>query len=115
LTQQPPQAYGHGYPATHPRTNPKAVASLVTGIASILLSMCCLGVAGAVAIYLGVQARREIAASRGTQDGAGLALGGILTGAVGLLATIALIIVLALVLAATGPQLGGDGYHAAGT
>lgn len=114
MTQQPPQAYGYGYPGMQPRTNRKAVASLITGIASILLSMCCLGLAGVVAIYLGVRARREIAASGGTQDGAGLALGGILTGAVGLLATVALIVVLALVLAATGPELTVDGYSAVG-
>lgn len=111
--QQPGQGYGYGYAGGQPRTNQKAMAALITGITSILLSMCCLGLAGVAAIYLGVKARREIAASGGTQDGAGLAMAGILTGAVGLLATVALIVVLALVLAATSPEFPVDTYSAA--
>lgn len=93
--QYPPSGqyggYGHG-----PTTNGKATAALVTGISSLVLSWCCgLGVAGVVAIVLGVKARNEIRASRGAQTGDGMALAGIITGAVAIvlgLAALALVI-----------------------
>jgi hypothetical protein len=77
--------YGYGQPYGPPvaATNGKATASLVTGIASLVLSWCCgLGLVGLVAIVLGAKARKEIQASGGTQQGDGLALGGIVTGAI---------------------------------
>jgi hypothetical protein len=64
-------------------TNGKATAALVTGITTLVLSWCCgFGLVGIVAIVLGVRARTEIARSGGRQDGDGLALSGIITGAV---------------------------------
>jgi hypothetical protein len=77
--------YGYGQPYGPPVavTNGKATASLVTGIASLVLSWCCgLGLVGIVAIVLGAKARKEIEASGGAQQGDGLALGGIVTGAI---------------------------------
>jgi hypothetical protein len=101
---EPPPGYGYGYGYGQPygppvaATNGKATASLVTGIASLVLSWCCgLGLAGVVAIALGVKARREIVASGGTQQGDGLALGGIVTGAIA--AALGLLFLVLIVLA----------------
>ena len=85
------QGYGQGYPQQYgypqqPTTNGKATASLITGIGTLVLSLCCgLGIAGIVAIVLGVKARTEIRNSGGAQGGDGMALGGIITGAVAVL------------------------------
>lgn len=89
--------YGSGQAA---KTNGKATGSLITGIASLVLSWCCgLGLAGIVAIVLGVKARNEIRASGGTQNGDGMAVAGIITGAIaaviGLLALVFLVLVIA--------------------
>ena len=102
--EPPPPGYGYGYgqpygPVVAP-TNRKATASLVTGIASLVLSWCCgLGLVGLVAIVLGVKARSEIKAGGGTQQGEGLALGGIITGAIaavlGLLVLVVMIVAIA--------------------
>ena len=110
MSQLPPQqgpGYGYGYgPDFHgapvPRTNGKATASMVTGISSLVLSWCCgLGLVGIVAVVLGVKARAEIQASRGSQDGDGMALAGIVTGAVAaLLGLLVLVIAFAVMLAA---------------
>lgn len=85
---QPDYGYGrpHGSPYGPPQvtpTNGKATASLMTGVASLVLSWCPgLGIVGVVAIILGVRARNEIRTSGGTQQGEGLALGGMVTGAI---------------------------------
>ena len=98
----PPPQYGApvpphgGLPA---KTSGKAITSLVTGIIS-LPAICCwpLGaILGIVGIVFGVLARKEIAASAGQQKGAGMALAGIITGAIAIV-----LIVIVLVLAATG-------------
>lgn len=82
----PPQQYApyapYGYPQA-PATNGKATGSLVTGITTLVLFWCCgLGVLGVAAIVLGVKARHEISTSGGAQSGDGMALAGIITGAV---------------------------------
>ena len=96
------------YPPAHlphhgpPTTNAKATASLVTGIATLVLSWCCgFGVAGVVAIVLGVKARNEIRASGGRQSGDGMALAGIITGACAI-AFAVLVLALVIVAIATG-------------
>ncbi len=113
----PPPGYGYGYGygygqphGPHPLpTNGKATASLVTGIASLVLSWCCgLGVAGIVAIVLGVRARNEIRSSGGTQQGDGLALGGIITGAIAVALGL-LILVLIVVAIASGTDFSTRG------
>lgn len=101
---QPPSGPVHGLPYGVPAvrpTNGKATASLVTGIATLVLSWCCgLGLAGVVAIVLGVKARAEIRASGGTQDGDGLALGGIITGAVAVVLGLLVLVVIGLAIVA---------------
>ena len=61
------------YPAA-PKTNGMAIASLVTSI------VCC-GVP--IGLILGIVAKNQIKASRGTQGGDGLATAGIILGALG--------------------------------
>lgn len=77
-TTAPPRP---GSPAPQVETNGKAVASLAIGLLAGWIPF----VAAIIAIVLGVVARREIAASGGKQHGDGLALAGILVGAVGVL------------------------------
>jgi hypothetical protein len=94
----PVQPYG---PPGVAATNGKATAALVTGIASLVLSWCCgLGVAGVVAIVLGVKARREIAMSGGRQQGDGMALGGIITGAVAVVLGLLVLVLIAVAVVA---------------
>ncbi len=92
---------GYGYPP--PPTNGKATASLIVGVASLVLSWCCgAGVLGVVAIVLGVRARSELRASSGRQSGDGLALAGIITGSLAVLVGLAAIAVIILALASGG-------------
>jgi len=99
------QTYGSPYGPPHATpTNGKATASLVTGIASLVLSWCCgLGVVGIVAIVLGVRARNEIRASGGTQQGDGIALAGVVTGALAVVFGV-LILTLIVIGLATGTR-----------
>lgn len=78
------QPYGSHYGPPHPTpTNGKATASLITGVASLVLCWCPgLWILGILAVVLGVKGRNEVRASGGTQQGDGLALGGIVTGAI---------------------------------
>ena len=72
--QYPPPGYGGGYSA--PRTNQKAVWSLVTGILGLL----CCGLVGIAGVVLGSAAKREIDASGGYQTGRGMAQAGFVLG-----------------------------------
>jgi hypothetical protein len=109
--QGPGYGWGYGAGAPVPRTNGKATASMVTGITSLVLSWCCgLGLVGIVAVVLGVQARAEIQASGGSQDGDGMALAGIVTGAVAaLLGLLSLVVAFALLMAAGSYDPGAVG------
>ena len=90
----PPAYAGQFGPPGIARTSGKATAALITGVSSVVLSWCCgLGLAGLVAIVLGVKARREIRLSGGRLHGDGLALAGIVTG---LVAVVLGVLVLAL-------------------
>jgi hypothetical protein len=75
-------------------TNGKAIASLILGICSIVLS--CGFLTGIPALIFGRIARREIAQGNGTGDG--LALAGMITG--GIMTALSLLVVLAIVIAA---------------
>jgi hypothetical protein len=83
----PPPPYGGtpGYPPAPggygavPRGNQKALWSMILGIGGLL---CCV-VLAIVAIVLGNQAKKEIAASGGMQTGAGQAQAGIVLGIIG--------------------------------
>src|SRR4051794_41104721 len=98
----PPPQYGAPMPGAAgggQKTSGKAIASLVTGILS-LPGICCwpLGlVLAIVGIVFGVLSRREIETSPGTLKGAGLALAGMICGAVAIA-----LIVLVLILWAAG-------------
>jgi prepilin-type processing-associated H-X9-DG protein len=72
------------WPAESPpaRTSRKAVASLILGICSIVLL--CTFLTGIPAIILGILSLREISQSRGRLKGQGLAIGAIVTGALGI-------------------------------
>jgi thiol-disulfide isomerase/thioredoxin len=79
----PPPGYGPGYgPSPYAQTDGRATASMVLGI----LSLVCAGLlTGVPAVILGFMARGDIARSEGAKTGAGLALAGIVTGAIGTL------------------------------
>ena len=98
----PPPQYGApapGAPGAQPKTSGKAITSLVTGILS-LPGICCwpLGlVLGIVGIVFGVLGRKDIDNSQGQLKGAGLALAGMICGAIAVV-----LIAVVLILAATG-------------
>ncbi|MCS7055986.1 MAG: DUF4190 domain-containing protein [Thermoflexales bacterium] len=83
LAQHPPPPQlpppGAPYPdALMPRTNPWAIISLTFSI----LGWCGLfGIGGLIGIITGIIARNEILTSYGTQSGEGLAIAGIILGA----------------------------------
>jgi len=82
----PPQApSAWPYPdALMPQTNPWAIVSLCAS----LLGWCGLfGIGGLVGIIAGIAARNQILASYGTQTGEGLAIVGIILGAINVLFT----------------------------
>ena len=102
---QPPGTPAPGYPvppgysAVLP-TNGKATAALVTGITTLVFSWCCgAGVLGVVAVVLGLRARTEVRLSHGTQGGDGLALAGIITGALAVVVGLVVIALVVLVVA----------------
>jgi hypothetical protein len=101
--QQPPYPPAYGQPAPYgypPRTNGKATAALWSGIGALVLSLCCgAGILGIVPIILGVKARGEIRSSGGQQQGDGIALAGIITGAVAVVLSIAIIVVIVIAIA----------------
>ncbi len=83
----PPGGYGapgYGAPAANP-TNGMAIAALVCGI----LSLFCLFPLGFVGVGLGVAGLGKAKKTGGS--GKGLAIGGIVTGAIGILATLAFV------------------------
>jgi len=97
--QAPDPRFG---PSGLPTTNAKATASLVVGIGSLVLSWCCgLGIVGVVAIVLGIKARSEIKYSRGTQEGDGMALGGIITGAIAVVLGVLVLVLIGLAFVAS--------------
>lgn len=90
----PPDPYGGygGYAA--PRTNQKAVWSLVLGILGLI---CCGIFTGIPAAILGSVAKKEINASGGAQTGAGMAQAGFVLGLIAIVFGL-----VAIVLVATG-------------
>src|SRR5262245_57291090 len=65
--------------APTPRTSGKAIWSLVLGI----LSFGCMFLTGFPAVILGILGIRDVSRSNGRVTGSGLAIGGIITGAIG--------------------------------
>lgn len=77
---------GYGFAAA-PTNSGMAVGALVCGIASFPMMLLC-GIFGLpmpiVAVILGILGKREIASSGGTKTGDGMALAGIILGAIGI-------------------------------
>lgn len=92
----PPMGGAYQPPGAAATSNSTATVSLVLGIISLFF---CGLFTGIPAIFLGLKARKEVAASDGRETGDGLALGGIITGAIGtLITTIAIVAFVALVI-----------------
>jgi len=69
--------------STGPKTNVLAIVSLVASV----IGLCC-GIGSIVGIVCGVIGRNQIKASNGLEQGDGLALAGIIVGAVSLVISI---------------------------
>jgi hypothetical protein len=100
----PPGQVPYGYPppvppTPSPPTSSKATTALVLGV----LSLFCFGFfAGIPAIVVGLSARKEIRQSNGSVGGDGLALGGIITGILGILWSLVVTVILVSLLAIGG-------------
>jgi len=84
------------------------VASLVTGIVGLVLGLCgffgffgVVGIVGLAGVVCGVLARRDIRGSAGARSGDGMALAGIVTGSIGVLAAVANLALIVAVVSAT--------------
>ncbi|WP_187585107.1 DUF4190 domain-containing protein [Gordonia sp. OPL2] len=101
---QPYAGQPFGVPgAMTPQTDGRATASLICGVLSLPLVLFCSGLAvpiPIVAVVLGVLARRDIANSGGLRTGAGMALAGIITGAVALVLMVIVLVFLGFSVAA---------------
>ena len=73
---------GSGIPAAGGQNQTLAIVSLVLGIAGIIF---CLGVTGPPALITGIMAKKKATNNPAEYGGAGLALGGIITGILGTL------------------------------
>lgn len=90
-------AHGYGYPP-QPRTNGKAMAAMIVGIASILA--CYVGVfVGPVAIILAVLGKKDIKRSNGAETGEGMATAGLVTGIIGTVVWLALDVLMIIAVA----------------
>jgi hypothetical protein len=86
-----PGQYGYG-PAAGPSNNPLAVGALIASLCGLLPFI---GLFGAIAgVVMGVIARRQIRYSNGMQGGDGLAIAGIVIGAVLIIFAIFVILVI---------------------
>ncbi|MBC7247550.1 MAG: DUF4190 domain-containing protein [Actinobacteria bacterium] len=84
------------YPPYHQESNSKATASLVLGIVGLFV---CPLICSAIALILGSQAKKEIAASGGMMSGESSATAGIILGWVGIGLSLIGIIIWAVVMA----------------
>jgi len=77
-----------------PKTSGLAVWSLVLGIASLILLVLCslLPLAAIVGVFCGHKALNRIKSSGGTLKGKGLAIGGLVTGYLGILLMVAIVL-----------------------
>ena len=84
-----PYGYGQQYSGWQPKTDGMATTSLVLGILGLLV---CGIVFGIGAIVTGSQARNRIAASDGRLKGAGMALAGIILGAIDIVTAVVVLL-----------------------
>jgi hypothetical protein len=76
-------------------TDGLGIASLVTGILSLVCSFACLGVLlGPAAAIMGLISRRRVASSAGTLGSAGIALAGLILGISGFIASVTWLVLL---------------------
>ena len=85
-----------GGPGSGPKNSGKALASMITGLVGLLTFCCGFFVLSSIAaLVLGILGKKDIAASNGQLKGDGMALTGIITGALGLVALVVSIILIA--------------------
>ncbi|MCW2753428.1 MAG: hypothetical protein JWQ32_839 [Marmoricola sp.] len=90
-------APGYAYPYPQPAdTSGKATASLVLGIAGMIL---CGLFTGIPAIFLGISAKRDIDAAQGRVGGRGMATAGIVLGSISIVVSIAVGVLLTVLIA----------------
>jgi Domain of unknown function (DUF4190) len=94
------QPYGPGYAA--PTTNGMAVASLVCGIVGLVGWLGCFfgAVASIPGLVLGIVGLQQVNRSNGMQKGRGLAIAGIVTSALAIVVTVAILILFGIGLSA---------------
>ena len=95
----PGQPYGYQPPLVAP-TSGKATASLVMGIASLVMCGLLLGIPAMIVAW---QAKRDIKQSNGALGGGGLATAGFVTGLLGTLWSLLLVALVAGLLIFSGP------------
>ena len=88
------QGWGQGTPWAPARNDGMAIGAMVCGIVSITCAGFLGIVLGPVALVLGIRSRRRIGGSSGTLKGEGMALTGIVLGAIGVVASIAYLVFL---------------------
>lgn len=89
----PPPPTGAGYAAPALPNNQNALIALILGIAVFFTC----GISAPFAIWLARRAKREIAASNGTQGGDGMATAGMVLGIVGLVFLVLFVIYIVFV------------------
>jgi hypothetical protein len=84
---------GSGMPYATARTDGLAIASLITGILSLVCCFAVLGIVlGPIAAIMGFISRGRISSSGGMLGGGGLAIGGLILGIAGFVASIGALI-----------------------
>jgi hypothetical protein len=91
----PPAPEQQWSPPARSGSSGKAIAALVLGIVGVVPFCPLLAICSLLALIFGILARKEITASGGMISGGGMALAGIILGAVGLALWVVLIIVAA--------------------
>jgi hypothetical protein len=94
-----PPGYGApgAYPPNRPMQNGLGIAALVLGILAMITSFFFIGgLLGLVAVILGFVARGK--AKRGEADNGGMALAGIITGGLGILGTLLIVVLVGVLL-----------------
>lgn len=103
-----PAPWGAAAPATSTGTNGLAITSLIIAVLSFFLAFVMVGaVGGVIAVVLGVVGLRQVNASGGTQGGRGLAVSGIVIGALSIVLGLVIFLVLVAFGTAFESQSGG--------
>ena len=91
-------------PAAPPKTSGMAVASLILGVANVVLLSCCCGtgfIPAVLAVVFGHVAQYQIKHSAGRLEGSSLAIAGLACGYIGLVMNLIALVVAILCLAAS--------------